>query len=61
MRRFDIAIRVLKDEINREVGKVALAYQKKNIDPILSIRSKRCETLKEAIKILTEHERNKSI
>lgn len=64
MKRFEKAIKVLQDELYREAGRVAVSYvDNKHIDnPVeLATRTAKVRNLKEAIKILEEHERNKNV
>lgn len=61
MKRFDRAIKVLTDEKFRIIGKVATDAVDKNHDPRYAVRSKMAEYINDAIKVLANHERNKSV
>jgi hypothetical protein len=61
MKRFDRAIKVLNDEKFRVIGKVATDAVEKKHNPIWAVRSSMAKYLNEAIEILENHERNKSV
>lgn len=61
MKRFDIAIKVIQDEIYRVIGKVATAAVEKGQDPSYAVRAQKAKNLKQAIEILSNHEKNKSV
>lgn len=61
MKRFERAIKVLKDEQWRIIGKVAEDSVNKGHNPAYSVRAEMAKNLKEAIDILQNHERNKYV
>ena len=61
MKRFDRAIKVLTDEKHRIIGKVATDAVEKGHNPSYAVRGSMARYLNEAIKILEDHERNKSV
>lgn len=61
MKRFEFAIKALDNEILRVVGKVAMDYNEKGLSPKLACSHSKVKHLKEAIKILEDHERNKAV
>lgn len=63
MRRFDQAIRAIQNELYREAGRVVLKYNLGNeMQQVeMAARTKNVENLKEAMKILQQHERNKYV
>lgn len=61
MKRFDIAIKVMQDEIYRVVGKVASDAADKGYNPSYAVKIQKAKHLKEAINILLKHERNKGV
>lgn len=58
MKRFHYAIKAIDNEMLRIIGKVATQAVEKGHDPTYSLKMLRVKNLKEAIKILEEHERN---
>lgn len=61
MKRFDAAIKVIQDEIYRVIGKVANDAVDKGHNPSYATRVTKAKHLKEALGILLDHERNKSV
>lgn len=61
MKRFDVAVKVIQDEIFRVVGKVATDAVDKGHNPSYAVRIQKVKNLKEAISVLANHERNKSV
>lgn len=61
MKRFDRAIKVLKDEKFRIIGKVACDYHDRQTPIGLSVRTRMARYINEAIKILQEHPTNKQV
>lgn len=60
MKRFDIATKVLNDELLRQVGKSAQIFVEWGRVE-LAVTTKHVKNLKRAIQILNSHEENKSI
>lgn len=61
MKRFDVAVKVIQDEIFRVVGKVATDAVDKGHNPSYALRIQKVNNLKEAIDVLSNHERNKCV
>lgn len=61
MKRFERAIKVLKDEQWRIIGKVAEDSVDKGLNPRYATRAVMAKNLKEAMDILQNHERNKFV
>ena len=62
MKRFHFAIRAIQNDILKHIGKVALnAVEKKHNDVIYGYRCEKVKRMKEAIRILEEHERNNHV
>lgn len=61
MKRFDVAIKVIQDEIYRVIGKVATDAVDKGHNPSYAMRIQKAKNLKEAIEVLLNHKRNKSV
>ncbi len=62
MKRFDIAMQAIQDELYRRAGKAAVSYSKnKNVPIELAAETMVVKNLQEAIDILKSHERNKFV
>lgn len=59
MKRFDRAIKVLTDEKHRVIGRYAEKLANNNMDPDICTHEPDAKRLIEAIKILSDHPRNK--
>lgn len=61
MRRFHFAIKALNDELLRCVGKAAVRYVEKGINPNIAVNENKVRNLKKAIKILEDHPENTNV
>jgi hypothetical protein len=62
MKRFHFAIRAIEKDILRHIGKVTVdAVEKKHDDILYGYRSDKVQNMREAIKILEEHDKNKFV